>query len=293
MNETMARGAADWLSLEGEEFVRAAYQRLLERPADLPGLHNYTAQLMAGMPKEQLVSELENSPEGRLVARRRGRSTSVASAPGSARVISPARRGVPSTVNELMAFEGEEFVRMAYFTLLGREADPSGLQYYTQRLAHGESREQIIADLHSDPEGQARGAEIPGLREVYSRLQESVRAPRVQTAADLLALHGTKFVKAAYVAILGREADPAGLSNYMELLRNGYSRSHVLAALASSPEGGPGARSLPGLPQLVTAYRKGQAANWRGWYWRNVKGVESDLPPAREARRLNWAAENH
>ena len=71
MSEMRSSAAADWRSLDGEEFVRQAYQRLLERPADLGGLHNYTAQLMAGMSKQQLIAELESSPEGRLVARRR------------------------------------------------------------------------------------------------------------------------------------------------------------------------------------------------------------------------------
>jgi hypothetical protein len=290
MNEMRAGEHGDWTSLDGEDFVRQAYQRLLERPADLAGLHNYTAQLMAGMPKAQLIAELENSPEGRMVARRRGRASG--SAPVRSAPTKVSTSSMAGSVQDLLALTGEQFVRRAYLALLGRESDPSGLKYYTERLARGDSREQVIADLCADPEGQAYGSRIAGLQELLGRLGESHTAPKVDQAADLLALHGTPFVKAAYRTVLGREADPAGLAHYVELLRSGYSRSHILAALAGSPEARSSGQDLPGLQQLVRGYRKGQARSWGGWYWRNVKGVESDLPPAREARRLSGAAEN-
>ena len=290
MNEMTTAGRGDWASLDGEDFVRQAYQRLLERPADLAGLHSYTAQLMAGMPKAQLIAELENSPEGRMVARRRGRTK--ASSSSFALPAGAPQSNMAGSVHELLAFTGDQFVRKAYLALLGREADPTGLQYYTERLARGDSREQIIADLHADPEGQAYGGRIAGLEELRARLPQAQPAPKVGHAADLLALHGTVFVKAAYLAVLGREADPQGLAHYADLLRSGYSRSHILAALSGSPEAGASGSDVPGLQQLVRAYRKGQARSWSGWYWRNVKGAESDLPPAREARRLSGAAEN-
>jgi hypothetical protein len=290
MNEMTAAGRGDWVSLDGEDFVRQAYQRLLERPADLAGLHNYTAQLMAGMPKAQLIAELENSPEGRMVAHRRGRT--LGTTPSRAVPTAVSSNNVAGSVQELLAFTGEQFVRKAYFALLGREADPSGLKYYAERLARGDSREQVIADLRADPEGQSYGARITGLEELQAHLQEAQPARKVEHAAALLALHGTPFVKTAYRAVLGREADPAGLAHYVDLLRSGYSRSHVLAALADSPEARASGPDVPGLQQLVRAYRKGQAPSWAGWYWRNVKGVESDLPPAREARRVGGAADH-
>jgi hypothetical protein len=275
----------DWFSLEGEAFVRQAYLRLLERPADAAGLQSYTAQLLSGIAKTRVLAELGNSPEGLLVARRRDRSA-VAAATGTSRRAN--RATAADSVRELLVYQGEEFVRRAYRALLGREADALGLQHYTQRLASGETRERIIADLYGDSEGQAYGARLAGLPELLAefaldRQRESVT---VEHAADLLKLYGPAFLRTAYRSILGRDADDDGLATYLSLLRDGYSRSHVIAALAASPECVGRGSPLPGLKGLAHAYHKGQGTSWSGWYWRNVMGVESDLAPAREARRL-------
>jgi hypothetical protein len=286
MNEMVA--ANDWGSLEGEAFVRQAYLRLLDRPADAAGLQSYTDQLLSGIAKTQIVAELGNSPEGLLVARRRARSTTAA----------PVSRTIPNgtapdSIRELLVYQGEEFVRRAYRALLGREADPSGLQHYIQRLASGEAREQIIADLHCDSEGQAYGARISGIQELLAdlKLKQQEASVTIEHAADLLNLYGKAFVWAAYQSILGRDADDDGLATYSGLLRDGFSRSYVIAALATSPESVARGAALPGLKALAHAYRKGQATSWSGWYWRNVMGVESDLPPARAARRQQSSAE--
>lgn len=296
---------AGWQSLDGEAFVRQAYQRLLDRPADPSGLRNYTAQLAAGMSKAQLMAELESSPEGRLVARRRsiagGHRLAAAELPRAAESArpqpTPAVPGMPAHARELLALDGMAFVRHAYLAILGRDPDPSGLAHYSQRLASGVPKVQILADLRADPEGQAYASRLAGLDELLGKgaaNKENQHSPHVN---ELLVLHGTAFVRAAYLAILRREADPGGLATYVALLRGGFSRTHVLDALACSPE----ARSrsadagagLRGLKTLLKAYRKGQARSWAGWYWRNVKGAESDLPPAREARRLAWRDEEN
>jgi Domain of unknown function (DUF4214) len=110
----------------------------------------------------------------------------------------------------------------------------------------------------------------------------------IAQASALLELHGAAFVKAAYLALFKRDADPEGLARYVAVLRSGFSRSYVLDALASSPEAREKSSSLPGLRKLLTAYRKAQKRSWSGWYWRTVKGAESDLPSARELRILAW-----
>jgi hypothetical protein len=212
-------GLPDWFSLEGEAFVRQAYQRLLDRPADSMGVQNYTAQLLAGLSKAQLVSELESSPEGRMVARR----CSIGAGTG------PARAGFASH----------------------------------QRSALAASAAQT------------------------SMAQTSMAAaPR--HVNDLMDLHGAMFVKAAYLALFKREADAEGLARYVEVLRSGFSRSYVLDALATSPEASEKSSDLPGLRSLLAAYHKAQKSSWGGWYWRNVKGAESDLLAARESRMLAW-----
>lgn len=213
-NLSATAGLPDWFSLEGEAFVRQAYQRLLDRPADPTGVQNYTAQLLAGLSKAQLATELQSSPEGRMVAR---------------------RRSVGAGLNSARA----GFANHQPFTPGAAAAQPSA----------------AAAPKHVN---------------------------------DLMDFHGAMFVKAAYLALFKREADPEGLARYVEVLRSGFSRSYVLDAFAASPEAREKSSNLPGLRSLLAAYRKAQKANWVGWYWRNVKGAESDLPAAREARMLAW-----
>lgn len=214
MNLKATAGLPDWFSLEGEAFVRQAYQRLLERPADAMGVQNYTAQLLAGLSKAQLASELESSPEGRLVARRR----SIGAGLGSAR------------------------------------AGLANHQWAT----------------------------------TAATATQTSAATEPRHVNDLMNFHGAMFVKAAYLALFKREADAQGLARYLEVLRSGFSRSYVLEALAASPEAREKSSDLPGLKALLAAYRRAQKRTWGGWYWRNVKGAESDLPAARESRMLAW-----
>lgn len=62
------------------------------------------------------------------------------------------------------------------------------------------------------------------------------RAHPSSSIASLLALSDEAFVRAAYLAILGREVDPSGLANYLEQVRTGESKAQIAAELARSPE---------------------------------------------------------
>jgi hypothetical protein len=289
-------GTPAWFSLEGEAFVRQAYQRLLGRPADPDGLKSYTQQLIQGLRKEQLVAELEDSPEGRLVARRRGvtrggyPATAVPAQPRAAnepRVApAPPPPELPRHVNDLLAADGSTFIELAYLVILGREADDDGRAYYGQRVAAGESKAMVLADLCTGPEVQARGINLPGLAQLLAAARET--PPTIAHVNDLLQLHGRAFVRATYVALLGRDADADGLARYVDVLRGGASRSSVLEAIAQSEEARARATELPGLRSFLDAYRRAQARSWGGWYWRTVRGAESDLVPARELRMLAW-----
>jgi hypothetical protein len=56
------------------------------------------------------------------------------------------------------------------------------------------------------------------------------------TFDELMSLPAEPFVQAAYQAILGRDADPAGLRHYLRRLQKGSGRAAVLADLAGSRE---------------------------------------------------------
>jgi GT2 family glycosyltransferase len=60
-------------------------------------------------------------------------------------------------LRELFRLGDEEFLKAAYVALLGREADPVGLDHYLKHLASGRSRVGILRDLRGSPEGRAAG----------------------------------------------------------------------------------------------------------------------------------------
>ena len=67
-------------------------------------------------------------------------------------------------VNDLLRFNGEEFLRIAYQALLLREPDPSGMAHYSESLAGGRfSKIDVLASLYSSPEGRRNQVRLAGL----------------------------------------------------------------------------------------------------------------------------------
>lgn len=76
----------------------------------------------------------------------------------------------------LMELHDREFVDCAYWTLLGRAADPDGLAHYRGHLRRGTPKAQLLWQLARSDEGQAHGASLPGLKAVF-RLYRRARLP--------------------------------------------------------------------------------------------------------------------
>lgn len=74
-----------------------------------------------------------------------------------------------TTLNELLASNGQQFVRSAFQTILGREPDPEGLAYYLTRLRAGYSKMRTVQQLRMSKEGYANEARLPGLDAAISR----------------------------------------------------------------------------------------------------------------------------
>lgn len=111
----------------------------------------------------------------------------------------------------------------------------------------------------------------------------SVARPSVQLD-DLLAPEGQAFVHNAYRLLLGRAVDPSGERYYTDLLREGWSKWHVLNLLYRCDECRQHGVNVPGLMAELTRYTRAQRRTLGGWYRRSVLGVESDLPPDRRLR---------
>lgn len=101
-----------------------------------------------------------------------------------------------------------EFIQSVYTTLLGRGADAGGEENWLNVLAHGASRADVIAAITGSDEGQAASA-----------------------SAD-----NTDYVKALYTSVLGREADDAGLDNWVAALTAGADRASIAQGISGSIE---------------------------------------------------------
>lgn len=64
---------------------------------------------------------------------------------------------------ELCSFVDVKFVRCAFVTLLGRQADPTGQAYYLGKLRAGTPKLSILRDLRRSEEGRLHDPGIAGL----------------------------------------------------------------------------------------------------------------------------------
>ncbi len=264
--------------LSDDAFVSRAYLTLLGRAPDAGGASSYSARIRSGIPREVVWNEIASGDEARIYA---ARQASVFNVPQAHRV------AAVNSVRDLLALDGAEFIEQAYRSLLGREADPAGLRDYSARLVSGTPKQQLVADLRCDPEGQKYRASLQGLDELVRQIQAGRRPVGDMSLDELLALHGESFVRAAYLLLFKREPDAQGQARYREVLRAGFSNMHVLKALYEAPEAREKSATLSGLPKAIAGYQRAQERTWRGWYHRNVLGALSDLPRDREMRA--WA----
>ncbi|MBA3668066.1 MAG: DUF4214 domain-containing protein [Sphingomonas sp.] len=76
------------------------------------------------------------------------------------------------SAHQLCSFWDSDFVRSAYLTLLGREADLEGERQFTVQLRSGDAKTRILLALHSSEEARGNPIKLPGLqrRLVIARL---------------------------------------------------------------------------------------------------------------------------
>ncbi len=107
-------------------------------------------------------------------------------------------------------------VNTAYQKILGRQADPVGLNGFVQFLQNGGTMEQLKATLGSSPE-------------FMNDAQTQDTTPGLTTANQ-------KFVDFLFQKVLNRIADSGGLNAFTTALNNGTPPLTVASAIISSPE---------------------------------------------------------
>jgi hypothetical protein len=160
----------------------------------------------------------------------------------------------------LTVLSDQAFLQQLFLDVLGRPIDAGGAAAYGAALAGGESRAAVLGDLMGSAEYGLRQIE-PVIRLYYAafaRVPDYAGAQNWSNAlhAGVLTLTGaadqfagsaefiltygsldnTGYVQQLYRNVLGREADPAGLANWVNLLAGGASRGTVLVGFSESLE---------------------------------------------------------
>ncbi len=153
------------------------------------------------------------------------------------------------------------FVNRLYQSLLGRDAEPAGLNGWVTQLQKGATREQVATALESTTEALqtevarwyqtdlGRTATLAnlktdsGVQSWVARLQQGMSVTIVH--AQLLSVPefydqagdtDAGFVNRLYQSLLGRDAELAGLNGWVTQLQKGATRQQVAIALESTTE---------------------------------------------------------
>jgi FkbM family methyltransferase len=96
---------------------------------------------------------------------------------------------------------------------------------------------------------------------------------RADSLSELLSWHDVDFVRCAYVTILGRQPDPDGEAYYLDRVRRGVSKLHVLRQLRTAPEAGSHDPGIAGLDRALKQYRLSQLPIL-GWLFTGTAGAQ-------------------
>ncbi|MEK6245051.1 MAG: DUF4214 domain-containing protein [Pseudomonadota bacterium] len=176
-------------ALDNAQFVEQLYQNVLNRPSDSEGLAFHTGNLAAGMTRGQVVTNFSESPESiqnnaalfnaglwdidetagsvaRLYLGMLGRAAEVGGLAFHVNAIKGGQLTLGQDANNFAAspefqtkygaLDNNQFVNQLYLNVLGRAAEPGGLAYHTNNLAHGFSRGDVAVGFTESPEFQVK-----------------------------------------------------------------------------------------------------------------------------------------
>lgn len=127
------------------------------------------------------------------------------------------------TLGEVLQGDDRQFVGNAYWAMLGRAVDDTGLNIYTAMLAEGKSRVEVLMELRSSAEANAYGAGMDGL-------------DGAKTLVELMSHQDHAFASCAYQTLLLRPIDGGALVRCVVELSHGVDRLQILNEIFSSDE---------------------------------------------------------
>ena len=159
-------------NLSDEDFVKTVYKVIMGREADQGGVDYWTKKLKEGMSRDQVVNEFLNVPEfenlakdydieakdpvKEFIERFYTKALHRDADPNGSQYWSKELKNAQKTAKEVAKqffnskefkeqnLNDEEFIKTVYQTLMGRDADEGGLEYWKQQLQNGVSREEMI-----------------------------------------------------------------------------------------------------------------------------------------------------
>ena len=194
-------------------FIEAIYDAFLGRQPDSAGKDAYLTSLAEGKSKIEVLLEIAFSNEARSVRQ-------VSNAANWQVVLA-------DNLDQLLSFDGDEFLCSAYQSLLGRDPDEIGYNVYMKTLARGSPKISVVLAIAQSEEGERH-------RDRLKHCDHLI--PIVSSTDELMRLDDRRFVRAAYLTILGREPGKSGLANYQRSAGRRRAREKLLARLAQSDE---------------------------------------------------------
>ncbi|MDL2324567.1 DUF4214 domain-containing protein [Ruminococcaceae bacterium OttesenSCG-928-A16] len=171
-------------------FVNRLYLNCMGRPGDAAGLNNWASLLRKGQTAASVVDFFFNSPE---------------------------------FTNKNLS--NLEFIKAAYRTLFGRQADKAGYEYWLSILNSGVSKNYILSQFINSPEF-IDACNVAGINRGGLALTEN----RDKN------LGITGFVNQLYLAIFNRTGDANGLNYNTGLLLNKQSALSIISGMLAAPE---------------------------------------------------------
>jgi hypothetical protein len=154
------------LVLDGREFIRAAYWRILSREPDAGGREHYLSELQAGVPKIKIVTHLYDSREAfskgvhwpdleNLIS-----GSYLKSKIRSFRQWRSGFRPNYIHISRFLEYFDEDFIFICYRNILRRHPDPEGSGPYLAEVRRGGSRAMVVSDIYASAEAKSVNPEL-------------------------------------------------------------------------------------------------------------------------------------
>lgn len=131
-------------------FLQAVYWLFLGREIDVDGLRHYLKKLRDGFGRSSVLQEIAGSGEAREKQR---------AIPAVLRDVVD-RGGHPYILDELARLEDLAFIKLAYRTILRRDADEDGISNYSAALRDGRGRQAVLRAIRTSDEGRIVQADL-------------------------------------------------------------------------------------------------------------------------------------